>query len=69
MKNCTGCKYADWQRTKSGRLHPYGDGECTFEIKRPVVPISKSLIFYVGGGIINRHKELKDHCPCYEAKK
>ena len=69
MKNCTGCKYAEWQRTKSGNLHPSGDGECTYEVKRPVAPISMSLSFHICGGFINRRRELKDHCPCYEAKK
>lgn len=26
MKNCINCKYAEWSRTESGRLHPSGDG-------------------------------------------
>ena len=34
MKNCTDCKYADWQRTAAGKLHPSGDGECTYEAKK-----------------------------------
>lgn len=69
MKNCTGCKYAEWQRTKSGNLHPSGDGECTYEVKRPVVPSGMSMIFHISSGFINRRRELRDHCPCYEAKK
>jgi len=67
MKNCTHCKYADWQRTKSGALHPSGDGKCTFEYKVPVLPQSmywlSDCIPY--GGYISRKKELKDHCAYF----
>jgi transcriptional regulator NrdR family protein len=28
MKNCTECVHANWLRTKSGRLHPSGEGKC-----------------------------------------
>jgi len=27
---CVGCIYAEWERTKSGRLHPSGDGLCRY---------------------------------------
>lgn len=33
---CDGCKYAEWQLTKNGRLHPSGDGKCTYLRKRPL---------------------------------
>jgi len=28
-----------------------------------------SMVFHVSLGFINRRRELRDHCPCYEAKK
>lgn len=72
MTNCTYCKWAVWDRTESGRLHPSGDGRCGFQIKMPVVPVAfyhvhgKQLHDYYCGGWINRRVELKEHCPCYE---
>lgn len=67
MKTCEGCKYAQWVRTKNGRLHPSGDGLCTYEYKIPALPAS---MHWVGsnaprpsGGHISRRELLKDHCP------
>jgi hypothetical protein len=66
MKSCTGGKYARWQKTKAGRLHPSGDGECTFKVKIPQLPAS---MYWIGrtdpvphGGHINRREDLEDHC-------
>ena len=47
MKNCMGCKYAEWDKTKSGRLHPNGEGKCLFEFKIPTLPACK---YFVGCG-------------------
>ncbi|MGD9157191.1 MAG: hypothetical protein PVG39_02170 [Desulfobacteraceae bacterium] len=70
MKNCIGCKYAKWDRTKTGRLSPTGEGRCTFAIKMPVLPTSMFWSFRVepnpSGGFINRRKEFENHCPCYQ---
>ncbi|WP_250519477.1 hypothetical protein [Caballeronia sp. NCTM1] len=72
MKTCDGCKYANWERTKGGRLHPSGDGRCMYEFKLPVLPAS--MYFFTApvpsGGFINRRKEFREHCPTYtrEAK-
>jgi len=72
MKDCTHCKYADWKRTELGKLHPSGDGRCQFVIKMPALPgafywpFSLSRVPSPAGGWINRRKELKDDCPCYE---
>jgi hypothetical protein len=38
MKNCTGCKWAKWKRTKTDKLHPSGDGRCQKIIKIPALP-------------------------------
>ena len=68
MKSCKGCKYADWRRTSSGRLHPSGDGECRYPYKVPALPAS---MYWMGptpspcGGFINRRLELKEHCRYY----
>jgi hypothetical protein len=55
MKNCTHCKHADWQRTESGKLPP--------------LPASKWWQFghapVANGGLINRRKDLSDHCTYY----
>jgi hypothetical protein len=47
MKNCTGCKHAEWKRNAAGNLHPSGVG-----LRRPTPD----------GGHINRRDELSDHC-------
>lgn len=68
MKTCIGCKYASWRRTANGRLHPSGDGECTYEVKMPVLPVSRCFIGgppEPHGGFIDRKREHKDHCECY----
>lgn len=66
MKNCTDCKHAEWARTKSGRLHPSGEGVCTYKWSAPELP---AAMYWSGdkapipfGGVISRKKELKKHC-------
>lgn len=68
MKNCTGCKYAKWDRTKIGRLSPTGNGICTYNYKIPKLPAS---MYWVGfddngpaplGGYINRRENFKNDC-------
>lgn len=67
MKSCLHCKYAEWDKTTSGRLHPSGDGKCTFAYKAP--PLPQSMYFITEpkpyGGHINRRTELNDHCAYY----
>ena len=68
MKTCNGCKYAEWKRTDSGRLHPSGDGKCTYEWKLPPLPQS---MYFAGftprilGGTISRKHNLLGHCECF----
>ena len=64
---CITCAYAQWERTKNGRLSPTGSGRCTWKFHCPI-PVS---MYWIGksspepaGGYINRHEKLK-HCPCY----
>jgi hypothetical protein len=74
MKNCTGCKWAQWERTKAGKLHPSGRGMCQKIIEIPALPAAFFWPGYNGigvpsprGGYINRRRDHNDHCPYYEA--
>ncbi len=67
MKTCLGCKYAEWKKNKDGRLHPSGDGKCTYSYIVPEPP--KAFYFFsnyiprpCGGHINRRGKEFNDHC-------
>ncbi len=69
MKTCIGCKYAEWARTKSGRLSPAGYGECKYKWKMPKLPAS---MYWIGqrepspsGGYISRKTGLKEDCVYY----
>ena len=69
MKNCMGCKFAEWKKTDAGKLHPSGDGKCTYDFNTPALP---ACMYWVGtitpspeGGHINRRTEHKNHCPYY----
>jgi len=70
MKNCTHCKYVVWKRTPAGKLHPSGEGKCTFPWKLPPLPASMYWVTRDGptpnGGYVNRREELKDHCTYYK---
>lgn len=67
MKNCLRCVYAEWEKTKSNKLHPSGEGLCKFPYK--VKPLPSSMYFitepHPSGGYINRKKELKENCIYY----
>lgn len=70
MKTCNGCKYAKWDRTKTGRLSPTGDGVCTVVVAPKPLP---NAFYYIsgpdpicGGSINRRSKEYRNHCPYYQ---
>jgi len=67
MGSYKGCKYADRERTKAGRLYPTGDGTCIFYVKMPALPNSMYWLLGAGpsfyGGSINRYQEYKTDCP------
>lgn len=74
MPDCTTCAYAEWDRTKAGRLHPSGDGRCTWDgWKKWVLPKAFYYVTYgwmkvapePSGGCINRKNPCSD-CPCYQ---
>lgn len=58
---CDGCRFAEWEKTASGRLHPSGHGRCAYAANHPV-PAShngswtqgRSGMFEVRGGNIHR---------------
>ncbi len=70
---CLGCKFAKWKQTKCGRLHPSGDGRCTWTMPEIVLPISM-YFFGAGsnsprpsGGWISRHETPKHPtCPQFQ---
>lgn len=68
MKICDKCKFAEWDTTANGRLHPKRGGRCKKEVKI-VLP---QAFYTTGGGInvyggfIERGRELKDHCVYWQ---
>ena len=69
MRTCNGCKYADWKRTNAGRLHPSGDGKCTYEWKTPQLAQSMYFASFEPPMVIvvsiSRKRELPDHCAYF----
>jgi hypothetical protein len=66
--SCDHCRYADWERTKSGNLHPDGSGRCAFVWVAPELP--KSFYWISGGqtpagGFIERGDNKTDGCAYY----
>lgn len=52
---CTECKFANWKKTKAGRLSPTGVGCCnwekTFRVAASLVPFSDHGSEFCGGWI------------------
>lgn len=40
---CVGCAYASWDKTDTGRRHPYGGGKCLWSV---TVPFAESVGTY-----------------------
>jgi hypothetical protein len=66
MTACIVCKYAEWRRTKNGRLHPSGDGRCGYPWKLPPLPAAMYFISdpKPSGGYIRRNDKNSTACPC-----
>jgi hypothetical protein len=71
---CLTCKYADWNKTAGGRLHPDGYGRCTYPIPELIIP---KVFYWIGfghgqprpnGGIIERRNGDDRPCPTYKSK-
>jgi hypothetical protein len=73
MKSCLNCTHADWNKTKSGKLHPSGDGTCVYPWKLPPLPASMYWVTLAPpkpfGWEISRKKDLKEHCVYFEREK
>ena len=72
---CDKCKWANWNRTKTGRLHPDKSGRCTYKIAVPELPAAfdwgylsygRKTPIEPSGGYIERGEELKNNCVYYE---
>ena len=70
---CLGCRFAVWKKTKSGGLHPSGDGRCSWQMP----PLAAAFYFQgytvnhettkPSGGYINRkHNAITTECPVRE---
>lgn len=59
---CLSCSLANWAKTKDGRMHPSGAGECMWVLQEDLPP-PKYWAFrpFIGGGYINR-KEVAFKC-------
>jgi hypothetical protein len=70
---CDDCKYADWKRTSTGRLHPGKSGLCKHMEVHPLDMRLPAAFYWVGGGkpcvcggFIERGKELRQDCAFKE---
>lgn len=75
MNGCDDCVYADWKRTKNGRLHPDKTGRCKFVWSPPPLPKAFSFSFSYNksmptpsGGFIERGCPRCDGCECFKPK-
>lgn len=66
---CLNCKYAKWEVTAAGRLHPPGDGRCTWQMPAVRLPVSMWFFGSIApcGGHINRKDEWRQ-CPQFQPK-
>jgi hypothetical protein len=70
--SCNNCKYADWEKTKNGSLHPNKQGKCKFVWTPPPLPKAYSFPGFNGypspsGGWIDRGAKACKDCPCFVA--
>ena len=73
-RDCRSCRFASWQRTKAGRLHPSQAGRCTWEgWKAWAIPSAFHFLWRnrdtptrPDGGYITRSAP-HAACPCWEA--
>lgn len=76
MRGCLDCAFANWNKTVSGRLHPSGDGRCTWTM--PEIQVPKSMYYLASadnrrlvprpiGGQINRHHP-EENCGAFKVE-
>lgn len=70
---CNGCKFAEWDRTEKGRLHPRKSGWCRYQYVPAPLPASMYLVNsnHVCGGHIRRDEPFSNGrtCPVKEVEK
>jgi hypothetical protein len=68
MMRCDDCKFAEWNRTSNGRLHPDKTGKCKRLDAHPLDLRLPAAFYWIGapprpsGGFIDRKSELKEPC-------
>jgi hypothetical protein len=64
--DCSTCRFAQWNRTANGKLHPSGNGKCLWARPDIKIPICMYYIYppALSGGAINRHN--LELCPAWE---
>lgn len=66
MMKCDDCIYAEWERTKTGRLHPSKDGKCKRFEKHPLDLRLPAAFYWPGGpprpagGYIKRGEDIEN---------
>lgn len=63
QSQCVGCRFARWDRTKAGRMHPDGSGTC--EWKPTAVPVAGRVVCM--SMIINKHAPSLRQCHVRES--
>lgn len=72
MSNCKECHFAVWRKTKTGKLHPSGEGKCTckpwekWQIPVAYYYIHSRKIIPPEGGYINRRTPHEGKCPFFQ---
>jgi hypothetical protein len=65
MNSCLHCRYAEWQRTANGRVHPTKVGQCTYKAVYHVPASHSAGPVTISGGYIWR-KNPKVKCPTFQ---
>ena len=73
---CMRCKFAEWERTKAGRLHPNQKGRCTWSTTVQIPPSVNGHIWrvrdvrdgrkIVGGNIFRDAPKLFSECSVFQ---
>lgn len=70
VQKCVDCEFASWKKTAAGRLHPNGEGICTYVVEFPMLPRAQcyTLKPSVSYRYINRKDTPVKPCPVFVAK-
>lgn len=67
--NCRNCKYADWEKTKTGRRQFRNWAECTHQIDMSKIPAS--AVVQARSGLkhtrsVAEYRDVEINCPTFE---